>query len=152
MALRLKWSRSELAKVSVVKCFSIWFASSGGRHRHLILGQKQGLGPILENFDRFLSTSSSKGAISVPTRQTALAAPGDLSHLLCRVVGTPQGDGQKASPRRTILALRMRVAQSLDLLLRQLRLLFGHVPIIQHLDSLSIRLLSVASLVGLEPS
>jgi hypothetical protein len=50
-----------------------------------------------------------------------------------------QSDGQKATPCWTILALRVRMAQFLNLLLHQHKLTFGHVYIIQSLISLSMR-------------
>ena len=87
----------------------------------------------------FQSRCAALTVLPAPSHQTALAAPSNLSNLLRRVIGAIQSDSQKTSPRRTIFALRMRVAQVLNLLLCQLKLAFSHVHIIQHLTSLSIR-------------
>jgi hypothetical protein len=103
---------------------------------YLCFGQ---LGSIATHSMVFQSRHTALAVLPTPTHQTALAAPGDLSHLLCRGVGAIQSDGQKATPRWTILALRVCMAQFLNLLLRQLKLTFGHMRIIQHLISLSIR-------------
>jgi len=77
--------------------------------------------------------------LPTPAHQTALAAPSNLSHLLCRVVGAIQSNSQKSAPCWAILALRMRLPQFLDLLFRQLKFSLGHVSIIQYLSVLSIR-------------